>query len=92
MRRTRVRDGVVALLGVPLLREAVEALLEAPPDLVPVLAARVLAAGTDADAAALRDRLADFAEDLRGQAHAKGQRLRDLTRQRRDDRSPGREG
>ncbi|GAA1151909.1 5-(carboxyamino)imidazole ribonucleotide mutase [Ornithinicoccus hortensis] len=57
-----------------------------------LLAARVLAAGTDADATALRDRLAAFAEDLRGQAHAKGQRLRDLTRQRRDDRSPDRQG
>ena len=42
-----------------------------------LLAARILAAGTDAEAAALRDRLAAFAEDLRQQAVAKGQRLRD---------------
>ncbi len=42
-----------------------------------LLAARILAAGTDADALALRGRLVDFAEDLRRQAVAKGERLRD---------------
>lgn len=41
-----------------------------------LLAARILASGTDDQAQALRERLADFAEDLRRQAHAKGERLR----------------
>lgn len=42
-----------------------------------LLAARILAAGTDDAALALRERLGAFAEDLRQQAIAKGQRLRD---------------
>ena len=42
-----------------------------------LLAARILAAGTDPASLALRGRLAGFAEDLRAQAHAKGRRLRD---------------
>lgn len=41
-----------------------------------ILAARILAAGTDEQALALRERLALFADDLRDQAHAKGERLR----------------
>ncbi len=41
-----------------------------------ILAARILAAGTDEHALALRERLAGFADDLRDQAHTKGQRLR----------------
>ncbi|MBA2694987.1 MAG: 5-(carboxyamino)imidazole ribonucleotide mutase [Actinobacteria bacterium] len=41
-----------------------------------LLAARILASGTDDQAQVLRERLTDFAEDLRRQAHAKGERLR----------------
>jgi 5-(carboxyamino)imidazole ribonucleotide mutase len=41
-----------------------------------ILAARILAAGTDGEALALRERLGGFAQDLRDQAHAKGERLR----------------
>ena len=42
-----------------------------------LLAVRMLAAGGGEQAAAWRDQLATFAADLRDQAHAKGQRLRD---------------
>ncbi len=42
-----------------------------------LLAARILAAGTDDQAMQLRDRLAAFADDLRDLALEKGQRLRD---------------
>jgi 5-(carboxyamino)imidazole ribonucleotide mutase len=42
-----------------------------------LLAARILAAGTDDEAAALRRRLAAFAEGLRQQALEKGRRLRE---------------
>lgn len=42
-----------------------------------LLAARILAAGTDAEALALRERLAAFADDLRDLALEKGKRLRD---------------
>jgi 5-(carboxyamino)imidazole ribonucleotide mutase len=41
-----------------------------------LLAARILASGTDEESAALRRRLAAFAEDLRQQALEKGRRLR----------------
>ena len=41
-----------------------------------LLAARILAAGTDADAARLRDKLVAFQTDLGDQARAKGARLR----------------
>jgi 5-(carboxyamino)imidazole ribonucleotide mutase len=41
-----------------------------------LLAARVLAAGTDQEAERLRDRLAGFAEDLRAEAEDKARRLR----------------
>jgi 5-(carboxyamino)imidazole ribonucleotide mutase len=44
-----------------------------------LLAVRVLAAGADDAAAALRERMADFQEDLRRQAQAKGERLRERT-------------
>jgi 5-(carboxyamino)imidazole ribonucleotide mutase len=42
-----------------------------------LLAARILASGTDAEAAALRERVAAFADGLRDLAIEKGQRLRD---------------
>ena len=42
-----------------------------------LLAVRILAAGEGEEAAAWRDRLARFADDLRDQAHAKGARLRE---------------
>jgi len=42
-----------------------------------ILAARILASGTDERAALLRERLAGFAEELRQQAVAKGSRLRE---------------
>lgn len=42
-----------------------------------LLAVRILAAGTDPVAAALRERMLAFQGDLRDQAHAKGQALRD---------------
>ncbi|HEY1118828.1 MAG TPA: 5-(carboxyamino)imidazole ribonucleotide mutase [Acidimicrobiales bacterium] len=42
-----------------------------------LLAARILASGVDPAAAALRDRLAAFADDLRDLAIEKGRRLRD---------------
>jgi 5-(carboxyamino)imidazole ribonucleotide mutase len=42
-----------------------------------LLAARILASGTDEEAEALRGRLAAFADDLRQLALDKGQRLRD---------------
>jgi 5-(carboxyamino)imidazole ribonucleotide mutase len=42
-----------------------------------LLAARILAAGTDQEAARLRDRLLGFADELRDAATAKGARLRD---------------
>jgi 5-(carboxyamino)imidazole ribonucleotide mutase len=42
-----------------------------------LLAVRILAAGTDPEAARLRARLVDFAVDLREVASAKGARLRD---------------
>jgi 5-(carboxyamino)imidazole ribonucleotide mutase len=42
-----------------------------------LLAARILAAGTDLEAERLRGGLADFAEDLRQQAVEKGRRLRE---------------
>lgn len=42
-----------------------------------LLAARILASGTDPEAGALRDRLAAFAEDLRDMAVEKGRRLRE---------------
>ncbi len=42
-----------------------------------LLAARILAAGTDDEALELRQRLATFADDLRDLALEKGQRLRD---------------
>lgn len=42
-----------------------------------LLAARILAAGVDPEAAALRQRLAAFADDLRDQAIEKGRRLRE---------------
>lgn len=45
-----------------------------------LLAARILASGTDADAAALRARMRDFQSDLRDQAHAKGAALRNRPR------------
>ncbi len=41
-----------------------------------LLAARILAVGTDEEAERLRGRLAGFAEDLRAEAEAKGRRLR----------------
>ncbi len=41
-----------------------------------LLAARILASGTDEQAVGLRERLAYFAEDLRRQALTKGERLR----------------
>jgi 5-(carboxyamino)imidazole ribonucleotide mutase len=41
-----------------------------------LLAARILAAGTDADAARLRDKMVAFQTDLGDQARAKGARLR----------------
>ncbi|WP_153395630.1 5-(carboxyamino)imidazole ribonucleotide mutase [Ornithinicoccus halotolerans] len=45
-----------------------------------LLAARILGAGDGEEALALRRRLAGFAEELRAQAHAKGERLRARTR------------
>lgn len=44
-----------------------------------LLAARILASGTDDASARLAQRLADFRDDLRAQADAKGERLRALT-------------
>ena len=44
-----------------------------------LLAARILASGTDDESARLAQRLADFSDDLRAQADAKGERLRGLT-------------
>jgi 5-(carboxyamino)imidazole ribonucleotide mutase len=41
------------------------------------LAVRILAAGTDQEAVRLRERLVDFADDLKDTAAAKGARLRD---------------
>ena len=41
-----------------------------------LLAARILAAGTDDASAALRTRMETFQENLRDQAHAKGEKLR----------------
>ncbi|WP_123816293.1 5-(carboxyamino)imidazole ribonucleotide mutase [Myceligenerans xiligouense] len=41
-----------------------------------LLAARILASGTDEAAAALRDRMVSFQSDLRDLAHAKGEKLR----------------
>ncbi|OLT39258.1 5-(carboxyamino)imidazole ribonucleotide mutase [Serinicoccus sp. CNJ-927] len=41
-----------------------------------LLAVRMLGAGEGEQAARLRERLAGFADDLRDQAHAKGERLR----------------
>ncbi len=52
-----------------------------------LLAARILAAGSDEEAARLRGRLAAFAEDLRGQALAKGAWLRQTAQAA--DRGPG---
>jgi 5-(carboxyamino)imidazole ribonucleotide mutase len=46
-----------------------------------LLAVRILAAGGDDAADALRVRMAAFQEDLRAQAHAKGERLRQRTAQ-----------
>ncbi|MCR6703973.1 MAG: 5-(carboxyamino)imidazole ribonucleotide mutase [Cellulomonas sp.] len=43
-----------------------------------LLAARILASGTDDESARLARRLADFSDDLRAQADAKGERLRGL--------------
>ena len=45
-----------------------------------LLAVRVLAAGEGARAAAWRQQLARFADDLRDQAHAKGEKLRERRR------------
>ena len=42
-----------------------------------LLAVRMLGAGEGEQAARLRERLAGFADDLRDQAHAKGERLRE---------------
>ncbi|MFC8922683.1 5-(carboxyamino)imidazole ribonucleotide mutase [Cellulosimicrobium sp. NPDC057127] len=42
-----------------------------------LLAARILASGTDAAAASLRERMVAFQQDLGDQARAKGARLRD---------------
>jgi 5-(carboxyamino)imidazole ribonucleotide mutase len=42
-----------------------------------LLAARILASGLDSEAAALRERMVRFQQDLRDQAHAKGASLRD---------------
>ena len=47
-----------------------------------LLAARILASGTDDDAAGLRDAMRTFQDNLRVQAHAKGEALRQ-TRQSR---------
>ncbi len=44
-----------------------------------LLAARILASGTDDESARLAQRLAAFSDDLRAQADAKGERLRGLT-------------
>ena len=41
-----------------------------------LLAARILASGTDEEAAALRARMVAFQQALRDEAHAKGERLR----------------
>jgi 5-(carboxyamino)imidazole ribonucleotide mutase len=41
-----------------------------------LLAVRILAAGADDDAAALRERMVAFQDELRAQAQAKGERLR----------------
>lgn len=41
-----------------------------------LLAARILASGTDEASAALRDRMVSFQSDLRDLAHAKGEKLR----------------
>jgi len=43
-----------------------------------LLAARILASGTDAQSHALRERMRDFQEQLRVSAEAKGQALREL--------------
>ncbi len=43
-----------------------------------LLAARILASGTDEESARLAERLAELSEDLRAQADAKGERLRGL--------------
>ena len=55
-----------------------------------LLAARILASGTDEEAAALRARMVAFQQALRDEAHAKGERLRSRT-SRRDGRvdAPG---
>ena len=45
-----------------------------------LLAARILASGTDDDAAALRDAMRTFQDNLRVQAHAKGEALRQTRR------------
>ncbi|GEL95195.1 5-(carboxyamino)imidazole ribonucleotide mutase [Cellulomonas composti] len=44
-----------------------------------LLAVRILASGTDDESRRLAARLADFRDDLRAQADAKGERLRSLT-------------
>ena len=57
-----------------------------------LLAARILASGTDEEAAALRARMVAFQQALRDEAHAKGERLRSRTGPvRRRRRRPGTE-
>jgi 5-(carboxyamino)imidazole ribonucleotide mutase len=41
-----------------------------------LLASRILGAGTDDEAARIRRRMVEFQDDLRNEAHAKGERLR----------------
>ncbi|KNX39432.1 hypothetical protein VV01_12455 [Luteipulveratus halotolerans] len=46
-----------------------------------LLAARILASGTDDEAAALRERMVQFQQELKDQAYAKGEALRDQVAQ-----------
>ncbi|HEY4615011.1 MAG TPA: 5-(carboxyamino)imidazole ribonucleotide mutase [Citricoccus sp.] len=54
-----------------------------------LLAVRMLAAGQDAEAARLRDRLVQFAAELRNTARSKGSRLRDSLSGRPGYHQPG---
>ena len=54
-----------------------------------LLAVRMLAAGQDAEAARLRDRLVQFAAELRNTARSKGSRLRDSLSGRPGYHEPG---
>lgn len=54
-----------------------------------LLAVRMLAAGQDTEAARLRDRLVQFAAELRDTARSKGSRLRDSLSGRPGYHEPG---